>query len=374
MRYQPQGRAKLHKGGLADLLVASVTASQYQSGALDRPIKLASGVSRVVTQHGIAFQGAAVNGNIDFGVTAGLGSLIPPGKPFSIYMRLSVPVLGQRQGLISDHHSGGSGDSAMVEITAANEWRFNVNAPAAFNILAAGVTLGQHDVLAVHVPRVGTYLYVDGALVGSIGFLNELNTGSTLRLGALGTYTTGLGFRGRIHVCHIFRADVSAQRFELLANPWSVYAAPEEEYEVAAVGGGPTNSTGTFASSLASVSMAASGDIINAGSFYSALSGVTMLSSGTIADSPVGSFAASMDGVTMNAAGSLLNAGSFASLMQGAGMTASGIVAQHATGTLASTLGGATMAAYGAVGDDASASGVVPHRYRWRVMRRHFDN
>lgn len=213
---------------LGRLLAASVTGSQYTNLIGGRDIALAAGVSRVQSPHGVAFQHSATDGNVAFGASGGMPTVVAAGTSFSVFMRIFVPTIGVRQALFADHDAAGTNESINIEITAANQWRFVVvgAGSATGTILSAAiVTTGWHDVLAVFRFGVGTQIYVDGVSVGAVAFTINLRAGVALRLGSFGTYPT-ICFQGRTAVCHVFRGDVSGYLPKLIDNPWQVYKAP----------------------------------------------------------------------------------------------------------------------------------------------------
>lgn len=232
MRYQPQGLLRIERGALGDALVASVVPSQYLSAGLSRPIAMSSGVSRVATSEGIAFQHSAANGNVGFGAPGGMSTLVAPGAPISVFLRIFVANIGVRQALLGDFDAGGINESFNIEITGGNQWRFATTDSSGRTVTSAAiVTPGWHDVLAVHRPGAGNQLYVDGVSVAANAAAGNLRAGSALRLGSFGLFTT-LGFQGRTAVCHIFRGDVSAQYQSLRDNPWQVFEDPSADEDL----------------------------------------------------------------------------------------------------------------------------------------------
>jgi len=237
---QPQGAAQIDKGiPLGRALRAAVLGSLGVELVRRKPINRASGVSRAATTGGIAYQHSPSNGNVDFGATGGLSTVIPSGSPLTIFMRVIVSTLGIRQGLITDHDAAGSNESLTVEITAANQWRASTFG-GANEVLGGTVTAGRHDVMVVHRPGTGNQLYVDGVSIGSASFATSLAAGSSLRLGSFGAFST-LGFAGRTEALFIFDGDQSAQFNSLIANPWQVFEPPQHTYLIAPTTGGATD-------------------------------------------------------------------------------------------------------------------------------------
>ena len=228
MRYtQPQsGSALVDQGSaLGKALRASVVGSLKTELVRRKLIAYAAGVSQVATPQGVGLQHSTSNGNVDFGASGGLSTIVAPGKALTIFMRVYVTTLGIRQGLMTDHDVGGANESLTLEITAANQWRLSITGGAS-EVIGGSVTAGWHDVMAVHRPSTGNELYVDRISLGGAGFPGNLVAGSSLRLGSFGAYPL-LGFAGRTAVCHIFEGDLSAQRFTLSANPWQVFRSSQ---------------------------------------------------------------------------------------------------------------------------------------------------
>jgi hypothetical protein len=247
MRYQPQGLARIDWASLIGRsLVASANPGTPYTLGLNKPAVLASGASRVGSSQGIAFQHAASNGGVDIGASGGLASLVAPGNPFSIFLRIYVSVLGARQGLLGDDNSGGTGSAIDLEITAANAWRLtiaNVNSQQEGGTFGT-VTTGWHDVLVTYVPLGTITLYVDGVSIGAGSSIATIRTGTSLRVGSFGAYPS-LGLQGRTVACHIFNRALSAADAQALtANPWQLFAAPDDEIDLIAA---PAGDPGTLA-------------------------------------------------------------------------------------------------------------------------------
>ncbi len=351
-------------------LRAAVIGAAHKIEPISRKaVTYGSSVSKVSTRNGYATQHAATNSQVSLGATGGLGTIVPVGAAWSIFVRLQVTALGVRQIFVGDNNAAGAGNSFYVEFTAANVWRFEVATPVPSTKVVTGgtVTLGWHDVLVTYQPGTGTSMYVDGAMIGSIAFTDNLVSGTALRVGSAGLTNT-ISFQGRIAACYFFgKVFTSAQRRALSDNPWQVFKTPQPIYLYKAAGGVVIPS-GTLSSTLAGVTFAASGATVNAGVLDSTLDGCTMAAAGAVGSAPAGTFASSlagvsmaaggaivipgalastMSGVTMTSTGAVNNRGALAAALDGASMAAAGAVSQNATGTFASTLDGASMAAYG---------------------------
>lgn len=96
------------------------------------------------------------------------------------------------------------------------------------------------------------------------------------------------------------------------------------------------------------------------GTVASTLGNVTMAAAGTVTDS--GAFASTLGNVTMAAAGTVTNLGAFASTLGNVTMAASGDVAGAATGTFAATLGNVTMSAGGISGNPSTSYHIITRR------------
>jgi hypothetical protein len=163
------------------------------------------------------------------------------------------------------------------------------------------------------------------------------------------------------------RALSAAEVAQISANPWQLFKSPQRVMLASA----PSAPTGTFASTLGSVTLAASGTATDVGSFASTLGNATMAASGTVGSVPSGTFASTLDGFTMAATGTLNDSGAFASTLAGVSMGAAGTVAPNVTGTFASTMGDVMMSAGGYVGTPPVITGVIlRRRQRPRVFQR----
>jgi hypothetical protein len=244
---QPQQAVQANVTDLGRRLAVSVVPSLARSVVLNQPLTLASGVSRVATPYGIALQHAATNGSVNFGATGGASSLVGgAGRQLGVFIRMRVTALSTRQIFFADFDSSGAFESFNAEITAGNQWRLSARDSVDSvkdAISSVTVSLGLHDVLAVHVPGSGNFLYVDGVLVASVAFATNLASGTLVRLGGPGAYLGGVGFLGQISVCHIFKGDVTSQLQSLRDNPNQVFTAPARQMLVASAapaGGGIT--------------------------------------------------------------------------------------------------------------------------------------
>jgi hypothetical protein len=124
----------------------------------------------------------------------------------------------------------------------------------------------------------------------------------------------------------------------LIQACWGIGA----EIKVAAAGG----VTGTLATTLAGVTLSASGTETITGTLATTLAGATLAASGT--ETISGTLAATLDGATLAASGTETITGTLASTLDGATLSASGSGGDSGvTGTLATTLDGATLAASG---------------------------
>lgn len=129
--------------------------------------------------------------------------------------------------------------------------------------------------------------------------------------------------------------------------------------------------TGTFASTLANLVMAAAGTITDIGAFASTLGNLTMSASGTVGSAPSGTFASTLNSFIMSATGTINDTGAFASTLSGISMNAVGTVAPNVTGTFASTLSDVSMLASGFVGTPPVFTGSVSRRHlRPRLISR----
>lgn len=155
----------------------------------------------------------------------------------------------------------------------------------------------------------------------------------------------------------------------LAANPWQLFDAPEDD-DYLVVASTPTNSTGTFAATLAAPSMASAGLLTIPGALSPTLAAPTFAASGIAATPPSGTFSASMPAPVMTSTGVALDAGSFSATMPAPTFAAIGTAAPNVTGTLAFTMPAPTMSAFGFLGAVAPAAPVKP--YRWRILRRGF--
>jgi hypothetical protein len=165
------------------------------------------------------------------------------------------------------------------------------------------------------------------------------------------------------------RAWSNAEIVSYSRNPWQVFAPIITPQFFDA--GGAATPAGTFASTLADVTLAADGKVADVGAFASTLAGVTLAASGIVGAAPTGTFASTLGGVALAAAGTITNVGSFATTLAGVTLAASGTVAPHVTGEFASTLDGVTLSASGFVGDAPVSSGFIQRRrMRSRIVVR----
>jgi len=346
MRYnQPQsGPASVDTGfPLGRALRVVVLGSLGVELVRRKTISRASGVSRVTTTAGIAYQHSPSNGNVNFGATGGLSAIVPSGSPLTIFMRVIVSTLGIRQGLLTDHDGGGSNESLTIEITAGNIWRVTTFG-GANEILGGAVTAGRHDVMVVHRPGTGNQLYVDGVSVGSSAFAGSLAAGSALRLGSFGAFTT-LGFAGRTEALYILEGDHSAQFKSLIANPWQVFESRSNValLQAPAAGGGVD---GTLTATLGSATLSSAGTSSIAGSLNKTLGAATVSSSGAVAI--VGALSKPLGSLSVSSTATVQVAGTLAATLAPATLASSGTTGSTGiVGGLSKMLGTLSVAASG---------------------------
>lgn len=235
---QPQNVAVIDRSdSLGSNLAAAYTPSLLTNPVNGFRIGYGASVSRKASREGIASQHAAMNAAVDIGAPGGINTIVPPGTPISVFMRVYAVNTGVRQIFFGDYNSGGGAESFSIEINASGNWRFSTWDSSATQRSSSGglAADGWHDVWAIHVPGLGQWLYVDGQIIASTPYTSPLRNGVALRIGMPGLANL-LGWQGLIAACFIFRGDQSSRILDMSANPWRVFAAPIRTFRVGAVG------------------------------------------------------------------------------------------------------------------------------------------
>lgn len=242
----------------------------------------------------------------------------------------------------------------------------------------AAATAGKSQVIvATQGADIGVapQFYIDGvfdtgtptSLYGGSGSGSAVSNTTPVRMHNRGDL--GTPYDGRVFLAAVWNRKLSASEIaSISANPWQLFQAPSRRLWAAA--GAPASITGTFSSTLADSTLAASGAATHAGSFASTLGNATMAASGSVGSAPAGAIASTLAGFTMAATGTLNDSGAIASTLQGCAMAAAGIVASNIAGTITSTMDSAQMFAGGYVGTPPVITGIAlrrrlrPHVYQ----------
>ena len=233
---QPQCNTSILGGPLTQNIVSVTVPSLNWDVVRNTRTILGTNCTKIPSSNGMSWKGAASDCPVDFGVTGGLSTLIPTTDPVSWFGRILVTTLNTRQVVFSDNNVGGTMESVVLEIIAANQWRLaTVNTvPTSVDVISGNVTLGWHDVeIEITGNNFTNSLYVDGQLIGTPGSSGSpRRAGANLRLMQPGLFT-GVTFLGQL-VLSVFwnRNRSDAERAAFRQNPWQIFKAASKPKRV----------------------------------------------------------------------------------------------------------------------------------------------
>lgn len=268
---QPQKSVNINWGNpiTRDLVLAPVMWQNGMEIASKNNVSLSPNSSIISTPLGLALKGS---GTYQQGLqisTVGIASspftnFVPDSSNLTIIMGTTPFATGVREVMLADYPNGGSSSSVYIEQTSGNQFTMGMGGA----VTTGTVIADKFTTLSFTRDAINVNGYVNG-VAGTPAARGTASVGYNTHIGAPGTYTGGLNFRGSILYFYVWRRCLSVNELNAVhANPWQLFAPQEKFIQTAYTPKAPWSVTksrmlGTGTGAPAQVAFASTKKVIN---------------------------------------------------------------------------------------------------------------